>query len=104
MSYVDRSETKMYSAGAVLGLGGGYVLSRVLGAVVWIPLVLGGATFALLKRVSDRNVAVLAAISALVAQTGWFLIGAIAVPDQASLVIVSPLSTLGQALSRLVWQ
>jgi hypothetical protein len=88
MSYVDRSDTKMYSAGALLALGGGYLLSRVVGAVAWIPVILGFGSFALLKKLIDRNVAVIATLAALIAQTGWFLIGAIAVPDQISAVVI----------------
>lgn len=88
MSYVDRSETKMYSAGALFAVGGGYFMSRVLGAVAWIPMLVGFAAFALLKKSTDRNVAVLAALAAIIAQTAWFLVGAIAVPAQASTVLL----------------
>jgi hypothetical protein len=83
MSYVDRSETKMYSAGALFAFGGGYFMSRVVGAVAWIPMVVGFAAFALFKKLTDRNVAVLVTLAAIVAQTAWFLVGAIAVPAQA---------------------
>jgi Na+-translocating ferredoxin:NAD+ oxidoreductase RnfD subunit len=39
-------------------------------------------------EILDRNTAVVATLSALIAQTGWFLIGAVAVPDQLSAVFI----------------
>ena len=87
MSYVDRSETKVYSAGTIAGLGGGYALSRFIGAVAWVPTIVGVASFVLLKKVIDRNTAVIATLAALIAQASWFLLGAVLAPDRASDVI-----------------
>lgn len=84
MSYVDRSSTRQYSLAAIGPLGAGYILSRFIGSVAWIPAILGGASFVLLKKIANRNVAVTAALAAIIAQTGWFLVGAIAVPGQAA--------------------
>jgi len=86
MSYVDRSDTKMYSAGSLIGLVGGYGFSRVIGPVAWIPVIAGIGSFALLSKISDRNVAVNAALAGLTAQTVWFGAAAIFAPDQASAV------------------
>lgn len=87
MSYVDRSSTKAYSAGTIAPLAAGYILSRFIGAVAWVPAILGGASFVLLKKLVDRNSAVSACLAALIAQTGWFTVGAIFVPSQAASVI-----------------
>jgi len=88
MSYVDRSETKAYSVGTMASLGGGYALSRFIGAVAWVPAIVGGASFVLLKKVTKRNTAVIATLAALIAQASWFLLGAIVVPAQAPDVIL----------------
>ena len=84
MSYIDRSETRAYSAGTIGALAAGYLMSRVIGAVAWIPAILGGASFVLLKKIVDRNVAVVATLAAIIAQTGWFAVGIIAVPAEAA--------------------
>ena len=84
MSYVDRSETRAYSVGAMTAGIGGYALSKFVGAVAWIPMIAGGAAFVILKKVVDRNVAVIATLAALIAQTCWFLLGAILLPGQAA--------------------
>lgn len=83
MSYVDRSSTRQYSFAAIGPLGAGYIMSRFIGAVAWIPAIAGGASFVLLKKVVNRNVAVIATMAAIIAQTVWFLAGAIFVPGQA---------------------
>jgi hypothetical protein len=88
MSYVDRSETKAYSAGTIVGLGGGYLLSRFIGAVAWVPAIVGGASFVLLKKVTKENTAVIATLAALIAQASWFLLGAILQPGRAPDVIL----------------
>ena len=83
MSYVDRSSTRQYSFAAIAPLGAGYIMSRFIGAVAWIPAIADGTSFVLLKKVVDRNVAVIATMAAIIAQTVWFLVGAIFVPGQA---------------------
>jgi hypothetical protein len=50
--------------------------------------VLGFGSFAVLNKLVSRNSAVIAALAGLIAQTGWFAVGAIAVPDQAGNVII----------------
>lgn len=84
MSYVDRASTRQYSFAAIGPLGAGYVMSRFIGAVAWIPAIVGGASFVLLKKVVNHNVAVIATMSAIIAQTVWFLAGAVFVPGQAA--------------------
>jgi hypothetical protein len=88
MSYVDRSETRQYSAGFLFAIAAGYLSKRVLGIVALLPVVVGFASFYLLRKVVDRNIAVIAAMAAIIAQTGWFLIGAVAMPSHASDVIL----------------
>jgi hypothetical protein len=91
---VDRSSTRRYSLAAIAPLGAGYIMSRFIGAVAWIPAILGGVSFVLLKKVVKRNVAVIATLAAIIAQTGWFLVGAIFVPGQAANVAIDILVNL----------
>src|SRR5918994_1829678 len=86
MGYVDRPNS--YSIGALAAIGGGYALSRFVGAVAWVPTILGIGSFVILKKLIDRNPAVIAALAGLIAQTGWFVIGVIAMPELAPDVIL----------------
>lgn len=86
MSYVDRSETKMYSGGAMFGVMGGYSAYRAIGAVAWIPTALAVGSFFLISKLLARNVAVRVAAALLIAQTGWMIAAVLLQPDQLSAV------------------
>lgn len=86
MSYVDRSETKAYSAGTMAGVLGGYGAYRLIGAAAWIPTGLALGSFFALSKLLDRNVAVRVAAALLIAQFGWMLAAVIVQPEQFTMV------------------
>ena len=87
MSYVDRDDSGQLKIGGIIAAAGGYALSRFLGPVGWIPMLLGFLSFVALTKTVRKPAGVCAVLAALISQTGWFLIGAIAVPSQASAVV-----------------
>ena len=101
MSYVDRSETKIYSAGAMFAVIGGYTASRFVGAAAWIPALLAIGSFALLGKLLDRNVAVRVAAALLIGQLGWMIAALVVQPDMLLgvwLAIVIDLVVIGLLL------
>lgn len=86
MSYADRSETKMYSGGAMFGVMGGYGAYRAIGPAAWIPTVLAVGSFFLISKLLKRNVAVKVVAALLIAQLGWMVAALLLQP--ASLPVV----------------